>query len=118
MKNKKEKVVKQKSPTNMGRPGLTAFSIILILLVLVAAVTWFIPGVTNAKLSDIVMAPVNGFVDAIDVCIFVLILGGFLAIVKKTGALEAGIATLVRKLKGRELLIIPEIGRASCRERV
>ncbi len=107
MKNKKEKVVKQKSPTNMGRPGLTAFSIILILLVLVAAVTWFIPGVTNAKLSDIVMAPVNGFVDAIDVCIFVLILGGFLAIVKKTGALEAGIATLVRKLKGRELLIIP-----------
>lgn len=105
--NSKEKAKRKKSSTNMGRPGLTAFSIILILLVLVAAVTWVIPDVTNAKLSDIVMAPVNGFVDAIDVCIFVLILGGFLAIVKKTGALEAGIATLVRKLKGRELLIIP-----------
>ena len=105
--NDSKRKAKVKSPTNMGRKGLTAFSIILILLVIVASVTWFIPDVTNAKLSDIVMAPVNGFVDAIDVCIFVLILGGFLAIVKKTGALEAGIATLVRKLKGRELLIIP-----------
>ncbi len=102
--SKKEK---KKSPTNMGRKGLTAFSIILILLVLVAAATWFIPDVTSAKLSDIIMAPVNGFGSAVDVCIFVLILGGFLAIVKKTGALEAGIATLVRKLKGRELLLIP-----------
>lgn len=31
----------------------------------------------------------------------------FLAIVKHTGALETGIAALVRKLKGNELLIIP-----------
>ncbi|MDD2378204.1 MAG: YfcC family protein [Bacilli bacterium] len=93
--------------TNMGKKGLTAFSIILILLVIVSAVTWFIPEVTSAKISDIVMAPVNGFVDAVDVCIFVLILGGFLGIVQHTGALEAGIATLVRKLKGNELLIIP-----------
>ena len=96
----------EKSP-NMGKKGLTAFSIILILLAIVAAVTWFIPDVTNAKLSDIIMAPVNGFVDAADVCIFVLILGGFLGIVKHTGALENGIATVVRKLKGNELLIIP-----------
>lgn len=96
-----------KRPNYMGKKGLTAFSIILILLVIVAAVTWFIPEVTNAKLSDILMAPVNGFVDAVDVCIFVLILGGFLNIVKRSGALENGIATLVRKLKGHELLIIP-----------
>ena len=106
MKNLSKKR-KEKSPTNMGRKGLTAFSIILILLVVVAASTWFIPDVISAKLSDIIMAPVNGFVSAVDVCIFILILGGFLAIVKKTGALEAGIATLVRKLKGRELLLIP-----------
>ncbi len=98
---------KAKSPTNMGKKGLTAFSIILILLVIVSAITWFIPEVTNAKLSDIVMAPVNGFVDAVDVCIFVLILGGFLGIVQHTGALETGIAALVKKLKGNELLIIP-----------
>lgn len=98
---KEEKVLKK------PKKSLTAFSLIFIILILVAAVTWFIPSVSNAKLSDIVMAPVKGFSDACDICIFILILGGFLAIVKKTGALEAGIATLVRKLKGRELWLIP-----------
>ncbi|MDE8091377.1 hypothetical protein PT076_08835, partial [Erysipelothrix rhusiopathiae] len=41
------------------------------------------------------MAPVKGFADAIDVCVFVMILGGFLGLVTKTGALDAGIAALV-----------------------
>lgn len=88
---------------------LTAFSIILIMLVCVAAVTWFIddPSIIPAKVSDILMAPVNGFKDSIEVCIFIIILGGFLGIVTKTGALEAGVKTLVRKLKGHELWIIP-----------
>ena len=72
-----------------------------------AAVTWFIPEVSNAKLSDILMAPVNGFSDSMVVCIFILILGGFLAVVTKTGALENGIAVLVKKMKGKELWLIP-----------
>jgi uncharacterized ion transporter superfamily protein YfcC len=103
----KEVVRNTKRPNYMGKPGLTAFSIILILLFLVAASTWFIPAVKDAKLSDILMAPVNGFMDAGEVCIFVLILGGFLGIVKKSGALENGIAVLVKKLKGHELALIP-----------
>src|SRR5574344_1774837 len=88
---------------------LTAFSIILIMLVCVAAVTWFIddPSIIPAKVSDILMAPVNGFKDSVEVCIFIIVLGGFLGIVTKTGALEAGVKTLVRKLKGHELWIIP-----------
>ena len=53
------------------------------------------------------MAPILGFENAVDVCIFVLILGGFLAIVTKTGALETGIHVLVKKLKGKELILIP-----------
>ena len=53
------------------------------------------------------MAPILGFADSIDVCVFVLILGGFLAIVTKTGALETGIHVLVKKLKGKELILIP-----------
>ena len=36
-----------------------------------------------------------------------LILGGFLGIVTETGALDAGIAALVKKLKGNELILIP-----------
>ena len=97
-----EKEIKKKR-----RGQITAFTLIMIILIVVAAVTWLIPSVTNAKVSDIVMAPVNGFKDAVEICIFIIILGGFLAIVSKTGALETGIAALVKKLHGHELWIIP-----------
>src|SRR5574344_701449 len=97
-----EKEVKKKK-----RGGITAYLLILIILIAVAVVTWLIPSVKNAKVSDIVMAPVNGFKDAVEICIFIIILGGFLAVVNKTGALETGIASLVKKLHGHELWIIP-----------
>lgn len=108
------------------RKSLSAYSIILILLVVLAILTWILPqlpgsvtpemieensslvtGVNRATIPDIFMAPFNGFKDAIDVCVFVLFLGGFLGIVTKTKALDAGIAALVRKLKGREIILIP-----------
>lgn len=63
-------------------------------------------GVVGAELYQILMAPILGFEDAIDVCIFVMILGGFLAIVAKTKALETGIKLLVKKLHGREYILI------------
>ncbi|HSQ88525.1 YfcC family protein [Romboutsia sp.] len=44
---------------------------------------------------------------AIDVALFVLIIGGFLGVVTKTGALDAGVGALVKKLKGKELMLIP-----------
>ncbi|MEG1457218.1 MAG: YfcC family protein [Bacilli bacterium] len=103
--DKEKDNVKKTKPKSKFK--LSAFSIIMIILVLVSVITWFIPSITPAKFSDIIMAPVRGFADAADVCIFIIILGGFLAIVQKTGALESGIATLVRKLKGKELWLIP-----------
>ena len=36
-----------------------------------------------------------------------MILGGFLGVMTKTGALDNGIAVLVKKLKGNELVLIP-----------
>ena len=48
------------------------------------------------ELSDVLMSPIYGFENAVDVAIFVLILGGFLAIVQKSGALENGIKVLVK----------------------
>ena len=99
---------------------LSAFSIILILIFALGVLSYILPiaqfngdtiingsGVVRAKISDILMAPILGFENAIDVCIFVIILGGFLAIVTKTGALETGIKVLVQKLKGRETILIP-----------
>ena len=44
---------------------------------------------------------------AIDVALFILVIGGFLGITMKTGAIQAGIARLVRRLRGKERWMIP-----------
>ncbi|MBQ4375745.1 MAG: YfcC family protein [Erysipelotrichales bacterium] len=105
--------------TTKKRKSLGTFGILLCVLLLVAAVSWLVAGkpytdaegveqaVHGATLHDILMAPINGFHDAGDVIGFVFCLGAFLAIVNKTGALEAGIQALVKKLHGRELVLIP-----------
>jgi len=88
--------------------GITSFSILLLIIIALAIISHFVPGVENpATLADVVMAPFNGFQDAIEVCVFVLVLGGFLNVVTKTGALDTGIRVLVKKLKGKEIRIIP-----------
>ncbi len=63
-------------------------------------------GVVGAKLWQVLMAPIFGFENAIDVCIFIMVLGGFLAVVASTKALEKGIKLLVKKLHGKEYLLI------------
>src|SRR5215218_10812016 len=44
---------------------------------------------------------------AIDVALFILVIGGFIGITMKTGAIQAGIALLVRRLQGHERWMIP-----------
>ena len=75
---------------------------------------------------DVVMAPVRGMLGrdnklnegepneieihtdgAIQVSFFILMVGGFLGVVTETGALDVGIASIVKKNKGREKLLIP-----------
>ena len=85
---------------------LSAFSILFLIIIGLALLTWVFPQVKNASLDTVVMAPFNGFKEAIDVCIFILLLGGFLGVVTKTGALDAGVGSLVKKLKGNETLLI------------
>ena len=64
---------------------------------------------TAASVSDILASPVLGFLDGIEVSLFLLILGGCLGIINKLGALDAGIAALVRRLHGRETVLIAVI---------
>lgn len=63
-------------------------------------------GVVGAELWQVLISPILGFENAIDVCIFVMILGGFLAVVARTKALETGIKLLVKKLHGKEYILI------------
>lgn len=99
---------------------LSSYTIILILIFGLAILSHILPnaefvdgvivngsGTVGAKLSETLMAPILGFEDAIDVGIFIMVLGGLLGVINKTGALETGIRVLVQKLKGRELLLIP-----------
>lgn len=107
-----EKNTKDKKKKKEKGSGLSAFSILLIILVLLAIITMImavvgVPGVEGATIADVVTAPILGFGDAVPVCLFVLVLGGFLGIVAETGALDNGIGALVRKLKGKEILLIP-----------
>ena len=44
---------------------------------------------------------------AIDIALFILVIGGFLGVTMKTGAIQAGIGSLVQRMKGRERLMIP-----------
>ena len=93
-----------------GTPS--SFTILLALLAIVAVITVIVSGtsggaVTAARLSDFCTAPIKGFADALPVCLFVMILGGFLGMMTETGALDNGIAVLVQKLKGNEIMLIP-----------
>lgn len=93
-----------------GMPS--SFTILLALLAIVAVITVIVSGtsggaVTAARLSDFCTAPIKGFADALPVCLFVMILGGFLGMMTETGALDNGIAVLVQKLMGNEIMLIP-----------
>ena len=104
----------------------TAYTILFLLLILVAAATWIIPagsydyadGVPIAGTyhaveqnpqgpGDVLRAAFSGFYDAVDVCVFILMVGGFLGVVMKTGAVDAGVADIIRRLGGREKWLIP-----------
>lgn len=117
------------STKNTGKKrklSLSAFTIIILLIYVLAIISHLLPkaqfvgeeivngsGVVGATLWQTLMAPVYGFVGAdgidgaIQICFFVLILGAFLKMVNSTNAIEDGIKVLIRKLHGKELVLIP-----------
>ena len=46
---------------------------------------------------------------AIDIALFIIVIGGFLGITMKTGAIQAGIGSLVQRMQGREQWMIPAL---------
>ena len=106
----------------------TAYTILIILLILVAAATWLIPAGAYDRegeeqtpvagsyhqveqqpqgAGDVILASFQGFYDAVDVALFILMVGGFLGVVMATGAIDAGVSNVVRLLGGREIFLIP-----------
>lgn len=105
----------------------TAYTILLAIILVIAVLTFVLPAGQyeyNAEgepiagtyhtipsngqgLDAVVLAPLQGLYEAIEIAVFILTVGGFLGVMGKTGAIDAGIAAIIRKLKGREKLLIP-----------
>ena len=101
------------APPATEKVMISSYTILIVITVLVGLATivlaQFMPDVTAASVSDILVSPISGFLDGIEVSLFLLILGGCLGIVNKLGALDAGIAALVKRLHGRETVLIAVI---------
>ncbi|WP_125709982.1 YfcC family protein [Companilactobacillus zhongbaensis] len=111
----------------------SAFTILFILIILVAILTWTIPagqyettkagnviaGTYQSRASspqglwNIFEAPINGMIGtkstdgAISVSLFIMVIGGFLGVTTKTKMLDNGIGSVVKKYAGREKILIP-----------
>jgi uncharacterized ion transporter superfamily protein YfcC len=64
-------------------------------------------GIEDAETGNVDVFNSGELFGAIDVALFILVIGGFIAITMKTGAIQAGIALIVRRLRGRERWMIP-----------
>jgi len=64
-------------------------------------------GIQDAATGNVDVFNSGELFGAIDVALFILVIGGFIGITMKTGAIQGGIAMLIRKLKGKERWMIP-----------
>lgn len=99
---------------------ISIYSILLFLILILGILSYVLPqasftgnkivngsGVVHTSISSLLMSPILGFKDSIDICIFVMVLGAFMAITSKTKTLENGINSLIKKLKDKETYLIP-----------
>ncbi|MCY7009202.1 YfcC family protein [Fusobacterium simiae] len=57
-------------------------------------------------LEELIAAPISGVVDSIDIIIFVLVLGGIVGIVNKTGTFNIAMKAISQKTKGKEFMLV------------
>ncbi len=108
----------------------SAYTILFSIILVMMALTWLVPAgqydytqngdvaqpiagtyhrvERNAQgVFDVILASFHGFYEAVEIALFILMVGGFLGVVMKTGAINAGIANVIRLLNGREKYMIP-----------
>lgn len=113
-----------------------ALILLFIVLILMVVLSWFVPvsavtisetgertvhynsmldeagkviknvGTQPAGIWDLFLAPIRGFQAGADVNFSILISGAFLAIINATGAIDAGIGSLLKKFSGKKLLAV------------
>src|SRR4029079_732810 len=63
-------------------------------------------GIQDATTGNVDVFNSGELFGAIDVALFILVIGGFIGITMKTGAIQGGIGMLIRTMRGREREII------------
>lgn len=58
------------------------------------------------SLYSIFTSMVNGTMQAVDIMIFIFVLGGLIGVVKASGAFESGLEALTKKSKGKEFILV------------
>jgi len=61
---------------------------------------------TPQGVTDFIKSPIQGIIEAADIIFLVLIIGGLIGIINKTGAFDAAISWLANVLKGYEFILI------------
>lgn len=64
-------------------------------------------GIEDPKTKNVDVFNEGTLFGAIDVALFIIVIGGFLGVTMKTGAIQAGIGGLVERMRGREKWMIP-----------
>lgn len=113
---------------------LSSYSIVFLVLIVVAILTWFVPqsvviknngtkeiiynaimvegkvvtgqGLQPMGLWDILMAPIRGFVKAAPVGFAILMAGSFLHLMNHVGAMNSAIGWLLKRFTGKALIIV------------
>lgn len=111
----------------------SSYTTLFLIIIVLAIATWFIPAgeyevdeagrfvsgsyrtveADRQGIWEILMSPVQGMLGtestpgAIEISLFIMVFGGFLGVVAKTGAIDAGIAGMIVANKGREKRLIP-----------
>ncbi|MBQ4650957.1 MAG: YfcC family protein, partial [Firmicutes bacterium] len=109
----------------------SALMIVTIFLFIVGLLTWFVPtsvvvdgeiifnaafdadgnvienaGTSPVGLWDFFLAPILGLQEGVQVAAALIVSGGFVAVLNKTGALDAGIGALLRRFSGNTLICV------------
>jgi uncharacterized ion transporter superfamily protein YfcC len=85
----------------------SSYVIIFSIIAIIGIITQFVPGIQAATVSDVLSAPISGFEKGVGIILSILIIGGFIKIVNSTGVLVSGVSVVVKKMKGKEILLIP-----------
>ncbi len=111
------------------KKSLSAFTILFLLIAIMAVLTWFLPAgkyilmESNGRMApvagsymqtdstpqgilNVLAAPVKGIEDGIDVVMYILMIGGFLGVVMRANVVDTAVISMVNRLRGRETMMI------------